>query len=711
MIDYKNQLLSISAIYFVIAITLSLLFIGSENLLFNNIQWLFSGSDISGHQTGWNFFKNDEWRFPLGRNPNYGNEIGNSIVYSDSIPILALTFKLFNFLLPNNFQYFGFWFFICFFFQGFLSNLLIQKYTGNKIYSFLGSIFFIVYPILIYRMGFHPALFGQWTLIITVYLMLEKDKVNEKHWIFLILITALIHFYFTIINLIIYNFFKIYSFIISNEIKAKKYFKDIFICHLFLITLMYCVGYFEVRFVDTLALGFGVYKLNILSFVDSFNDNNGVSWSWFLPNISLTNGEEVEGFNYIGLGVLLLLIISVVFTIIDKKQREYLKFFLNKKVVIALFLIFLLSLSNKISFGSTEIITIPLYDIFYGLLSTVRSSGRLFWLISYFFLFVSIFFLYKKFGKDKSILFLLILLLIQLFDISAGLKNYLKLNQFINKDYILKDDFWYDQTKNIENILTTKPNNYNKNFNDLAHYINVKEFKKTNIVKTARIDRNKAALSRYKLNKDFADKKINAKTIYIIDNIGHLLTLKEIFKNDDVGFFFRDNIWSMIKDKKETMNNIDRVKLSEISIPQIKYKNNEIDENSKLLGLGWTHNFGKGGVWSEGNTSNLLLKINDKKNDYTIIELIIKPFVNEKINELDLDIFINEVFNSNHKFKHQKENSQNFKIKLKINNNLVVDNKMNIKFINKNPRSPLDILQSPDSRKIGFLLRNINLIN
>ena len=82
--------------------------------------------------------------------------------------------------------------------------------------------------------------------------------------------------------------------------------------------------------------------------------------------------------------------------------------------------------------------------------------------------------------------------LIQIFDISAGLKAYLKLNRFVNKDYILQDDFWYDQTKNIENILTTKPNNYNKNFNDLAHYINVKKFKKTNIVKTARIDRNKA---------------------------------------------------------------------------------------------------------------------------------------------------------------------------------------------------------------------------
>ena len=37
--------------------------------------------------------KNDFWRFPLGSNPNFGDEFGNSIIFSDSIPILAFFFK------------------------------------------------------------------------------------------------------------------------------------------------------------------------------------------------------------------------------------------------------------------------------------------------------------------------------------------------------------------------------------------------------------------------------------------------------------------------------------------------------------------------------------------------------------------------------------------------------------------------------------------
>ena len=108
--------------YFILAVCLTLTFLGVENFYFTNIKWLFTGNDISGHQTGWHFFKEDTWRFPLGSNPNYGDKIGNSIIYSDSIPLLAFIFKLFNFLIPEKFQYFSFWFLLCFFFSRFFKS-------------------------------------------------------------------------------------------------------------------------------------------------------------------------------------------------------------------------------------------------------------------------------------------------------------------------------------------------------------------------------------------------------------------------------------------------------------------------------------------------------------------------------------------------------------------------------------------------------------
>ena len=82
--------------------------VGIENISFQSTKWLHS-LETGTHQLGWYFFKNDIWRFPLGSNPNYGDNIGNVIVFSDSIPILALFFKLFKSFITENFQYFSFW--------------------------------------------------------------------------------------------------------------------------------------------------------------------------------------------------------------------------------------------------------------------------------------------------------------------------------------------------------------------------------------------------------------------------------------------------------------------------------------------------------------------------------------------------------------------------------------------------------------------------
>ena len=117
--NFNKHNLILFLFYFFISLALTSLFIGYDNLSIYKTKWLFSGDDRSAHQIGWYFFRNDIWRFPLGINPNFGDQIGNSIVYSDSIPIFALIFKAINFLLPEKFQYFSLWFILCFFYKEF----------------------------------------------------------------------------------------------------------------------------------------------------------------------------------------------------------------------------------------------------------------------------------------------------------------------------------------------------------------------------------------------------------------------------------------------------------------------------------------------------------------------------------------------------------------------------------------------------------------
>ena len=115
------------------------------------------------------------------------------------------------------------------------------------------------------------------------------------------------------------------------------------------------------------------------------------------------------------------------------------------------------------------------------------------------------------------------------------------------------------------------------------------------------------------------------------------------------------------------------------------------------------------GAWSEGYFSNLLFEV--KKTENINIQIECEPFINEKIKNLNLKVLVNGNIIDEIKFKFDKDNSNKIKLmNITVNKNLIKNNKINLQFINENAKSPLDILQSPDSRKIGFLIKNISLI-
>ena len=152
---YKNTF--ILFFYLLISLSITILILGIHNLGVTNTSWL-AAHDASTDIISWKFFRDDVWRFPLGSNPNYGMNLGSGIAFSGSIPIMALIFKFFKFILPDEFHYFSLWILICFFLNGYISFLIIADKTKNIAFSLIGSLFFILSPILINRLGFHLSL-------------------------------------------------------------------------------------------------------------------------------------------------------------------------------------------------------------------------------------------------------------------------------------------------------------------------------------------------------------------------------------------------------------------------------------------------------------------------------------------------------------------------------------------------------------------------
>jgi hypothetical protein len=198
-------------------------------------------------------------------------------------------------------------------------------------------------------------------------------------------------------------------------------------------------------------------------------------------------------------------------------------------------------------------------------------------------------------------------------------------------------------------------------------------------------------------------------TIYVIQNLSHLKHLKHIFKNnDDVGFFYRDNIWVMVKGEKERMNDNDKKAFDQIKLKLLVINEKKVlnyDENDNYYGFGWSHNFQNPGIWSEGPVSTLLFRTEKNYGDIKL-EFSCRPYITRKNSTFELDIYVNNSLNKNVKLSNKNQDET---LRILIKEKLIENNEIKIDFNFKNLISPYEVLESPDSRKLGILIKNIKI--
>ena len=128
--------------------------------------------------------------------------------------------------------------------------------------------------------------------------------------------------------------------------------------------------------------------------------------------------------------------------------------------------------------------------------------------------------------------------------------------------------------------------------------------------------------------------------------------------------------------------------------------------NDNFLGLGWSYNNIKSGIWSDGYISSLLFNIDNINRDL-VFEINCEPYLNNKHKNLDLEIYYNDILVKKINFKFGKMNGNLIKFELK--KELITNNNIELRFKFKNPGSPSDYRESPDSKKLGILLKNISV--
>lgn len=362
-----------------------------------NADWLLSGGlDISQHYAGWLFFRKEAWTFPPGCFTGLSWPNAMSIIYLDSIPLCAVFFKIFQPVLPEQFQYFGWYSLICFLLQGILGVKIARKYVKSEPAAFLMGALTVMTPAFLWRTFLHVALNSHYIILLALLgiFYYQEYFAGQKwrqvwYWAMLGLLCCMVHMYFLPMCFVILCAFLYLD--IRSENRAG-------IWQGLVMTAFWAGALIPMYFMGGFMPGMVVSDLGF-QWKKTFNLNGFVNpqgWSRIFPNLALHTYGQSEGFAYLGIGVMVCILAAVFFSLMQWRtmspKRNILVRYIKDPTLQACAAIFALSVaaaaSPVVTLGSRAV-TLPIPKKLEELWMIFRASGRLVWPAVYLLLFGS----------------------------------------------------------------------------------------------------------------------------------------------------------------------------------------------------------------------------------------------------------------------------------------------------------------------------------
>ncbi|MCI0395869.1 MAG: DUF6311 domain-containing protein [Chloroflexi bacterium] len=483
------------------------------------IAWTMDG-DAAQHFLGWHFFRSEPWTFPIGAIKSYLYPHGTSLVYTDSIPLLAIPLKLLSPLLPAVFQYHGLWLLLAYALQGYFSTLLLRRITNNPLLIFLGALFFLLSPVLVQRARVHESLAGHWIIVASLYLYFQANNFTYRmKWLILLIVAAMVHFYLLVMASIIFSAYLLRQ-VIENHKKITLSVITFSTTALIATAIsMWLVGYFviDIRSIDS--GGFGNNSMNLLSPLNASPIDNLVGNFVFLKPFPLaTTGQLFEGFNYLGFGLLLLILFAAYGFI---RQKDIFSAGRYLPLILVGFALLAISLSNKITLANTVLLEIKLPYVIEKGSGIVRSSGRMFWPISYMLMLAALTIVIKYNSPKRASLLLLVFVGFQVADLSPWYRN-VHFDE-MSWDLPLRSHLWNQLMENADHIVFVPPNTYDADIVPFA-LLAATHGKTINVGTAARTNNEAREKYRAALLQEFNERNIKSNTLYIIRDEAYLFT-------------------------------------------------------------------------------------------------------------------------------------------------------------------------------------------
>lgn len=341
-----------------------------------NAGWLIRGTDNGENALGMHAWLHDPAPGLL-RTTLLNAPEGTPLLFTDSNPLLALLLKPIAPLLPANAQFVGLWLLLCLSLHVFFAHKLLARFAPGPLALWCGVVLLSALPTLGNRF-IHANLFAHWLILWALWRFLDPRRAGSNlGWAVLIAITALIHNYLLVMVGAIWA-----SAMLERFCTADGRGRAILAGGAAAILAMVAAVALLLGAGESYAPAgnYGAFAMPL----DALVNPGTPAFSQFLPSTQQRPGRGFEGFQYLGLGILLLLLVAAITARRQPpapEQREALRRL--AWLVPALVVLTLLAVSNYPDIAGIALPRLPLPQAVTDALDIVRASGRLFWPVAY----------------------------------------------------------------------------------------------------------------------------------------------------------------------------------------------------------------------------------------------------------------------------------------------------------------------------------------
>ncbi|MEM9146146.1 MAG: DUF6311 domain-containing protein [Pseudomonadota bacterium] len=327
----------------------------------------------------------DDWRWPLFDFEGLAETHSTNAIFTDSIPLYTLVWKLLFSSAPKHFALFlPIWVLVLFAWQGVAAGLSLRLLgVGQGAAILAGALLVALWPAFLHRIPLHPALAAHGFVVLAIAMMLSPPLTPSSvrarliGWSALLTGAALIHGYLFAMAAIAYAVQGCALLIRPPDAVSRGRLALAGLVPIVAVaTLMAGAGYFGG--VPTEAGGFGHFRLNLAA--PFLHGGDSVLPEWLKIPVG-----QASGYTYVPVASLGVMALSIVLWATKRGHAPRLADQPAGALVLGLAAlgILLFATTGQLSWGQKTWLTIPLPVMVIGLGEVLRGSGRFVWLLSY----------------------------------------------------------------------------------------------------------------------------------------------------------------------------------------------------------------------------------------------------------------------------------------------------------------------------------------